>query len=258
MKEIAVKAALQGGKVLMKFFSEKFSVISKSERDIVTTVDTESERTILKVLQKSFPKHNFVSEEIGKIDNGSDYTWIIDPLDGTVNFAAHNPLFAISIALKKKKEIALSVIYLPIFDEMFVAEKSRGAILNNKPISVSSKNELKKAISSVSPGIKTEEKVQAMKKIIGAVMPKSRSILVLGSTPTMLAFVACGRVDNYITYKSDVYNMAAGYLLIKEAGGKVTDFKNNEFNIDSEKLNVIASNGFLHKEIMPIINKLNL
>ena len=89
-------------------------------------------------------------------------------------------------------------------------------------------------------------------------MPKSRSILILGSTPLMLAFVACGRVENYITFKSDVYNMAAGYLLIKEAGGKVTDYKNNEFNIDSEKLNVIASNGLLHKELLPLIQALKL
>ncbi len=258
MKELAIKAALAGGKVLMEFFSKGMIIKDKSERDIVTDADEESEKTIIEILKKKFPNHNYYSEEIEDEDKQSDYTWIIDPLDGTVNFASKSPLFAISIGLKYKNEIILSVIYLPAFDELFVAEKGKGATLNNEPISVSSKKELRKSISSVSPGIKTEEKINAMKSTIGEIMPKSRSIIILGSTPMMLAFVACGRVDNYITYKSDVYNMAAGYLLVKEAGGKVTDFENNEFDISSKKLNVIASNGLLHKEILSSLKKLNL
>ncbi|MFH1649939.1 MAG: inositol monophosphatase [Candidatus Woesearchaeota archaeon] len=258
MKQIVTQAAYEGGKVLMEFYRGQTSQKDKGERDIVTDADIASERVIIKILSDAFPEHNFLSEEVGHINKNSDYTWIIDPLDGTVNFASKNPLFAISIGLVHKNQVKLSCIYLPILGELFYAEKGKGATLNDKKISISSHTKLKECINSASPGAKTKEKIVAMSKIIRVLLPRGRSLLMYGSTPLALAFVACGRADNYITYKSDVYNMAAGYLLIKEAGGKVTDFENHEFDISAKSLNVIASNGHVHEELLSMMKAVHL
>jgi len=168
MRDIVEAAARKGGEELLRLFSRGFRIDTKGSRDLVTEADISSEKIILSELRKSFPDHNFLSEEEGSSDNQSDFTWIVDPLDGTVNFASRNPLFAISIALQHKSEIVLACIYLPYFKEMFFAEKEKGATLNNQKIEVAKSANLRESISCFGAGIKSEEKVDAMNKILSS------------------------------------------------------------------------------------------
>ena len=257
MKQTIIKAASASGNLLMKHFSKKLIIKKKSKKDIVTNADIEAERIILKILMKKFPKFNYYSEEKGSINNNSNYTWIIDPLDGTVNYANKIPIFTTSIALKHKNEIILAVTYAPYLKELYYAEKGKGSFLNNKKIFVSKKPKLNCCISSLSSGTKTKEKTRVMKSIYNIVLPKSKNLIMLNSTTLTLAYTASSRIDNFISYHTSIENIAAGILLVKEANGLVTDFKGNTFNIDKD-LNMVASNGKIHKELLKIIKKVKI
>jgi myo-inositol-1(or 4)-monophosphatase len=258
LKDVVINAAKEGGNILMKYYKEGVKEESKGGRDIVTVADKESEAKIVEILKASFPDYNINSEEAGDEEGKSDFTWVIDPLDGTVNFASKNPIFCVSIALIYKDEVILSCVYIPTLNEVFFAERGKGAVLDDEEISVSKRDKLIDCINSVSPGIKTDEKIEAMSGIIRSIMPLSRSISVYGSTVMALAFVACGRLDSFVAFKSDIYNMASGNLLIKEAGGRVSDFSGEEFNICSQELSMVATNSLIHDQVISVIKDLKL
>ena len=231
---IMIKAAEKASKSVIRDFGEveKLQVSKKGPRDFVTKTDKHVEKILIEELTKTKKNYSFLSEEIGKIDNKDiDNIWIIDPIDGTTNFLHGIPHFAICIALESKKEIISGLIFDPIKDEMFYAEKNKGAYLNNQRLRVSSKNQLDECLfSSNHEGVKFS----------------NLNMRYSGCAALDLAYVASGRLDGFFHNKINVWDVAAGALLVKEAGGIVNDlYKYNPNNID-----IRASSGAINDKML--------
>jgi len=223
---IMIKACEKASKILIRDFGEleKLQVSKKSPSDFVTNSDLKVEKIIIEELEKGRPNFSFISEENGiKKNKDSNNTWIIDPIDGTVNFLHGIPHFAISIALKSNNEIVSGLVFDPIKDEMFYAEKNNGAFLNNQRIRVSNKNKFDNCLFAIGGKIANEPN-----------FTNRRS----GSAALDLAYVAAGRFDGYFQKDLNLWDIAAGIILVQEAGGIIKDF-NLE---DIKNVNVIASN----------------
>ena len=223
---IMIKACEKASKIIIKDFGEieKLQVSKKNQSDFVTNADLKTEKIIIEELEKARPNFSFISEERGIKKNKDDNnTWIIDPIDGTVNFLHGIPHFAISIALKSDNEIISGIVYDPIKDEMFFAEKNNGSFLNNHRIRVSSKNNFDECLFAISGKLKMDSDYSYRKS---------------GCAALDLAYVANGRYDGTFQKDLNLWDVAAGIILIKEAGGVI-----NNFSLDShKKINVIASN----------------
>ncbi len=254
IKQIAITAAKKAGKELAAeyFRFNRKDVQMKSRFEILTRADLLSEEIILKEVRKNFPHHHILSEETGDNKVESDYFWIIDPLDGTTNFFIHDPIWSISIAVAYQGELILGIVYAPILDEFYLAEKGEGATLNGRAINVSTiaKNQVLNLFchGHNEPGIKKAVKYYAYQKLRGFDCRQ------LGSAALELAYTAAGRVESIAIAGADVYDVAAGVLLVKEAGGRVTDLKNVDWNIAS--MDMIASNGKIHSDILSVFRKL--
>ena len=223
---IMIKACEKASKTLIRDFGEleKLQVSKKSPSDFVTNSDLKVEKIIIEELEKGRPNFSFISEENGiKKNKDSNNTWIIDPIDGTINFLHVIPHFAISIALKSNNEIISGLVFDPIKDEMFYAEKNNGAFLNNQRIRVSNKNKFDNCLFAIGGKITNEPN-----------FTNRRS----GSAALDLAYVAAGRFDGYFQKNLNLWDIAAGVILVQEAGGIIKDF-NLE---DIKNVNVIASN----------------
>ena len=252
MKKVIQKAALEGGKILLKYFRTDGIKDLHKKDSIVTKADLESEKKILSIIQKHYPDYNIFSEEIGHIDRGSKYTWAIDPLDGTTNFTKGNPFFSISIALLYENEPMFGLVYIPFMDEMYIAEKNKGAYLNNKKIRVSRKRELKGAELVMCEGnLKT---LARPAKIFSKLGPKVKDIKKLGSAAIECVYVATGRADAYISTQINPYDVAAGIILISEAGGIVSDFKGKKWPMKTADF--VGSNKRLYVELIKSIKNL--
>ena len=231
---IMIKASEKASKILIRDFGEieKLQVSKKGPADFVTNSDLKAEKIIIEELKKARPNFSFITEENG-IENNKDKnnTWIIDPIDGTINFLHGIPHFAISIALKSKNEIVSGLIYDPIKDEMFFAEKDNGAFFNNHRIRVSKKNEVNDCLFGTGGKIKNEPN-----------LPYRKS----GCAALDMAYVACGRYDGYFQHGLNLWDIAAGIILIEEAGGVINkiDLTNNE------NLKVIASSANISLKLM--------
>jgi myo-inositol-1(or 4)-monophosphatase len=251
MKGLAVELAKKAGSLLLQGFKSKARIgESKAPTHLVTEFDLESERIIIGGIKKKYPGHSILSEEVGLIDNNSSYTWIIDPLDGTRNFTQKNPFFSISIALKHEKEILFGVVYAPVLDELFAAEKEQGAFLNGNPIPVSPNRGLQKSSIVMCEG--SDRKIRRSVRLYQEIRPVSLDMKKLGSAAIESAWVSCGRAEAYITTKINPWDVAAGVLLVEEAGGKVTDFKGQRWNF--EKSDLLFSNGKIHNQLLQKIN----
>jgi len=250
-KEVAVKAALSAGKFILEKQKHIGKITSKGHGDIATEADLGSEKIIVDLIKENFPKHSILSEEMGIEDNSSEYTWIIDPLDGTIFFSRGLPLFSISIALKYKKEIILGVAYVPVMDELFTAEKGKGAFLNNKRIFVSQKNLSESFISVDYPPV--EKQVKSAMNFVEKSTKKAFFVRTFACEVIEMAFVACGRFEANVTFTTKPWDVAAGMLLIEEAGGKVTNFEGKRFDIEKKELYLASSNGKMHKELLELI-----
>ena len=223
---IMIKASDKASKILIRDFGEieKLQVSKKGPRDFVTNSDLKAEKIIIEELEKARPNYSFISEERGiKTNKDSENTWIIDPIDGTINFLHGVPHFAISIALKSKNEIVSGLIYDPIKDEMFFAEKNNGAFFNNQRIRVSNKNNIDDCLFATGGKLKTEVDFPTRKT---------------GCAALDLAYVASGRYDGYFQKDINLWDIAAGIILIKESGGAINDIDLSNL----ENINVIASN----------------
>ena len=223
---IMIKASDKASKILIRDFGEieKLQVSKKGPADFVSNADIKVEKIIMDELKKARPNYSFISEEKGVEDNKDrDNTWIIDPIDGTINFLHGVPHFAISIALKSKNEIISGLIYDPIKDEMFFAEKDNGAFFNNQRIRVSNKNNFQDCLFAVGGKLKIEPD-----------FPNRKT----GCAALDLAYVAAGRYDGYFQKEINIWDIAAGIVLVKEAGGIINDINLNNI----ENINVIASN----------------
>ena len=255
-KKIAIYAAKRAGDWLWKNFLSlhRAKARFKSRHEIVTHQDQEAEKIILTIIQKNFPDHRYLSEEKGysKIKK-SDYLWIVDPLDGTTNFSIKNPLFGVLIALAKKEEIVLGVNYIPFSQELFWAEKGKGAFLNNRRIHVSNVRKIEKAFLTYCHSYKPHH----IKRAIHAYQIfklKTYDIRQLGSSAVEFAWVASGRTEMIMVPGANLWDVAAGALLVKEAGGKVTDFKGAGWNLQSK--DILASNGKIHSEVLRTLKRI--
>ena len=222
---VMIKACEKASKILIRDFGEieKLQVSKKGPTDFVTNSDLKVEKLIIQDLKKAKPNYSLISEENGIEKNkDKDNVWILDPIDGTINFLHGIPHFAISIALKSKNEIVSGVIYDPIKDEIFFAEKDNGAFLNNHRMRVSSKNDINNCLFAVGGKFQTELN-----------FPNRKS----GCAALDLAYVASGRLDGYVQDNLNLWDIAAGIILVKEAGGLINKIDLNK----TEKLNVIAS-----------------
>ncbi len=250
---VATKAAKKAGKTIMKFYGKVIKKSYKKDRSIVTEADLEAEKVILDIIKKSFPNHAILSEEAGLQDSDSDFLWCVDPLDGTTNFSMKNPFFNVSIALLKNKEPILGVVYYPPQDELFHSELGKGAYLNNKPIKVSSKNSMKAAIFTFCNS-RDEEARKKVGKIYGELKLTNNYVRQIGSAALELCMVASGRVETFFMIGVRSWDVAAGWIMVKEAGGKTTDFNGNSFTFDSK--NLLATNGTkIHDDLLEIIKK---
>ena len=253
---IITKACNKASRSLIRDFGEieKLQVSSKGPGDFVTSADKRTEKTIIDELQKAHPDYGIVTEESGIINKSNTKNrWIIDPIDGTFNFLNGVPHFAISIAYEEKNEIKCGVIFDPIKNEMFSAEKGSGAFLNNTRIRVSKKNKIKDALI-VTGGPKGSSKIKD--KIFSEYINVSNNVSNVrkfGSAALDMSYVACGRFDGYWQRELNYWDIAAGIIILKEAGGFVDFFE--EDNSTPLKKNILASNSFIHKELSELINK---
>tara|TARA_B100000700_G_scaffold295705_1_gene358852 strand:+ start:1048 stop:1836 length:789 start_codon:yes stop_codon:yes gene_type:complete len=252
---VMVKACRKAAKTIIRDFGEieKLQISVKGPGDFVTASDKKVEKIIVDELQKARPSYSILSEECGEIKKDQSFKWIIDPIDGTSNFLHGLPHFAISIGLEHENEIISGIIYDPIKDEMFTAEKGNGSYINNQRIRVSSRSKLKDClISTGGPRYISDKKdviLEEYKKFTSKVNIPVRKF---GSGSLDLAYVAAGRFDGYWQRDLHYWDIAAGIIIVKEAGGFITDFNGgNEF---IKNKSIIASNSKINKEMIEILN----
>ena len=249
-----VKACRKAAKTIIRDFGEieNLQVSIKGPGDFVTASDKKVEKILIDELQKARPNYSILSEEIGKINNDESFKWIIDPIDGTANFLHGIPHFAISIGLEHDEEIICGIIYDPIKDEMFVAEKGNGSYLNNQRIRVSSRSKLENCIIFTG-GPKRESKnrdlaIEEYNKFSSKVLIPIRK---MGSAALDMAYVAAGRCDGFWQRNLNYWDIAAGIIIVKEAGGFVTDFKGNELYIENKT--ILVTNSRIDEEMIEIL-----
>lgn len=255
---LALNAANKATEILLNYFRkiEKIEEKGGNPADVLTQADLDAEREIIKLIQSQFPAHNILAEETGFIEKGSAYTWVIDPLDGTGNFAAGLPYFSIAIALLRNTSPIMAVTAAPVEGEIFYAERGKGAYLvagEGKPfrIHVSDTAQLSQAFGIIEASHHNPSLLKAL-AILG---PQIKRIRVLGSTALNLANLAAGRVDFFTVARINTHDIGGGMLLVKEAGGKVTT--SDSISLDTEKkVTLTASNGKFHNEILKAINDL--
>lgn len=254
LKEVLFEATREAGKIISDYFQGSFTVDNKEGiNNLVTEVDKHSEKRIIEIIRKHYPTHSIISEEVGEMIQDSPYQWIIDPIDGTVNFAHGIPLCCVSIGLKHNEDLILGTVYNPMMNELFFAEKGKGAFLNEKPISVSTKSDFRKACLVTGFPYKwpdsKEHPIRVFERFIMEGLPVRR----LGSAAIDLCWVACGRFDGFWEYNLSSWDVAAGYLIVQEAGGRITNFEGDPYSVfDKETL---ATNGHIHEEMLRLIRK---
>ena len=244
-REVAVQAVQEAGKVLVAHFTSKKAIKHKSKGNLVTEVDTLAEKLILDLLKAEYPDHQVLSEEINPATPVAGYTWIVDPLDGTNNYAFGIPHFCVNIALVNNDDILLGVTYDPTKKELFYAEKRKGAYLNNSPVRVSQIRLLEDALVGFDLGYNDEEGKRMLgvaDKLWGGV----HCMRMMGSSALGLAYVACGRTSLYFHRHLYPWDIASGLLLVREAEGEVIDWEGNQAGFQMK--GIIASNPMLcHK-----------
>ena len=253
LRSTLLEATQAGATEILRFFQKSFTVSNKEGvNNLVTEADHASEKAILSVIQKKFPDHQILAEESGKLVQDSTYKWIIDPIDGTVNFAQGIPLNCVSIGIEYEGEIILGAVYNPHLNEFFVAEKGKGATLNEKPIRVSDKSEtIKSCLVTGFPYTYINEPNGPI-EVFERFVRKGVSVRRLGSAAIDLCWVACGRLDGFFEQKLEPWDSAAGYLIVEEAGGRVTDFTGQKYSVYQHK--ILATNGKIHEEMLEVIN----
>ncbi len=247
----AKEAALQAGKMLKKYSCTPQDIHYKGAVDLVTDFDKRAQDIIFKCLIGRFPSHDFLAEENLKKEKGSEFCWIIDPIDGTTNFAHNFPVFCVSIALAFKNETKLGLIYDPMREELFTAVKGQGAVLNNKRIQVSSVNELDKSLLATGfPYDLRESRLNNFDHFFNFAT-RVQGIRRGGSAALELCYVACGRFDGFWELKLQPWDVAAGRVIVLEAGGRISDFQNSDPGLSSDE--TLATNGLIHEQMLNIL-----
>ncbi|NPV83353.1 MAG: inositol monophosphatase [Candidatus Aminicenantes bacterium] len=248
----ARKAALEAGRYLLEGLSQAKRVTYKGQVDLVTSFDRRSEEIIYDRLSRAFPGHSFLAEEEIKRDRDSDYCWLVDPLDGTTNYAHGLPVFCVSVALAFRNEIILGLVYDPSREELYSATRGRGAYLNGKPIRVSKTRKLDRSL--LATGFPYDVRTSQDNNLdhFANFAIRAQAIRRLGSAALDLCYVACGRFDGYWEKKLKPWDLAAGALLVEEAGGRVTDLAGKKFRLPGP--HIVASNGYIHRSMLEILS----
>ena len=256
LKETMLRAADAAGKIILQYFNGEFEIRNKEGiNNLVTEVDMFSEKIIIDIIREKYPEHTIISEEVGTLINVSDYQWLIDPIDGTVNFAHSIPICCVSIGLLYQNELILGVVYNPMMNEKFVAEKGKGATLNGKPISVSKKSDFRKACLVTGFPYAWPDSYEHPIRVFERFILEGLPIRRLGSAALDLCWVACGRFDGFWEYNLSSWDVAAGYLIVQEAGGRITNFEGARYNVFEKQ--TLATNGLIHEEMLSIIRHKN-
>lgn len=246
--EVAVQAVREAGDIIMAHFhGEKRISYKEGRSNIVTDVDVLAEEKISALLQYEYPHFSIMTEESADIAGDSSYTWIIDPIDGTRNYAYGIPHFCVALALARGEELLLGISYDPVRGELFRAEKGQGAFLNDSPIAVSTRTSLGESLVGFDMGYDAEIG-QEILGVASALWPGVVSVRVMGSAALGLAYTACGRLDLYIHLALYPWDLASGILLVSEAGGVVTELDGQPVGIQSKS--VIATNRKIHQDFM--------
>lgn len=255
MLELAIEAALEAGRFLKMNIGKIKQIEHKQgeERNLVTEMDKKAEQLIIEKIRKRYPQHNFLGEESGSHKAASDYKWIIDPLDGTTNFTHGLQIFCTSIALEYKGEIVLGAIYDPSMDELFTAEKGKGAYLNNRKIHVSEATRLMESLIVTGFPYDIKDNPYNAVQHFSNFLMECQAVRRLGSAALDLSYVACGRFDGFWEVSLNPWDMAAGVLFVEEAGGKFTNFKG--FPSDIYTPNVLATNGLIHQHMVDVLRR---
>jgi myo-inositol-1(or 4)-monophosphatase len=248
IKEIAFKAAREAGALLRERAGKILNIDYKSAFNIVTDADRESERLVIGIISERFPDDQILGEESGAHETASNRRWIIDPLDGTTNYAHGYPFFSVSIGFEEQGEMRFGVVYNPIADEMFWAEQGKGAYLNDKPIKVSQHTKL--ATSLLATGFPADTATAKLSNLVEFAKATDLSMGVRrdGSAALDLSYVACGRLDGFWELKLAQWDLAAGTLIVREAGGSVTNLTGGPFDIRTG--HVLATNNLIHEELV--------
>jgi myo-inositol-1(or 4)-monophosphatase len=249
--EIAIRAAREAGELLRANMGRRVEVLHKGPVNLVTEVDLASERLIKSIITTHYPRHTVLGEEGGEVGEGTEYRWVVDPLDGTTNYAHGYPVFCVSIGVEHRGEMVIGVIYDPTRDELFVAERGAGATLNNRPIRVSETAPLKQSllVTGFPYDISTENFTNLAN--FRNFYLHGQGVRRGGSAALDLSYVACGRFDGFWELKLAPWDTAAGALLVAEAGGRVTRFDGSAF--DNYRSECLASNGRIHDEMMGVL-----
>ena len=248
---VCEEAARKAGQLLKENINKSDEIFYKGAVDLVTPFDTMAQKTIFDHISSFFPDHDYLAEEGLSQDKGADMRWIIDPLDGTTNYAHHYPVFTVSIALERKSEVVLGIVYDPIREEMFSALKGEGAFLNGKKISVSDIGELDKSL--LATGFPYDVRASQENNIthFNNFVIRAQGIRRCGSAAMDLCYVACGRYDGFWELKLKPWDMAAGALIVQEAGGEVSDFRGGVFSVFGSE--ILATNGSIHQQMVDIL-----
>ena len=252
--DLAILAAKEAGKIHKKYFKTGIKIKEKTNSfDLVTNADLEAEEKIISLVQKSFPDHNFLAEEGKYQKTNSPYTWVIDPLDGTNNFSSGLTIFCVSIALIYKAEVIAGVIYDVMRDELFYAEKGKGAYLNGEKIKVSSVDEFKRAL--LITGFyydRGKDMLECLEHIKKFFLKRILGLRRLGAAALDLCYVACGRVSGFWEFKLSPWDFSAGKLIIEEAGGKVTQRHGEAVSCLNNSF-IVASNTKIHEKMLEVL-----
>lgn len=249
-KAIAIKAAKEAGRISLYNFKKPFKIKSKGDRNLVSEIDLRAERAIISLVKKHFPKDGILSEESPCTKSKSGFRWIIDPIDGTHNYIHKIAIFGTSIAVEFKGEVMLGIIYMPVKNELYAAEKNKGAYKNGKRIKVS-KRKLNKCTLIYDSSIRYHK--NEMLKGLGKLVDEVFNIRMFGSSARHLTYVAEGVAEADVEFHDKVWDFAAGLLIIEEAGGICTDFYGKKWSTNIERY--IASNKAVHKDMLKAVGK---
>ncbi|MEE9199745.1 MAG: inositol monophosphatase [Dehalococcoidia bacterium] len=246
---MALQAVMEASETLVGAFRDRKEVIYKGRGNVVTNLDYQVEKQVIDLLQKEYPRFGVLSEEGRVIEGQEEYTWVLDPLDGTRNYASGNPLFSVNLGLAHRDEVVLGITYDPLQKELFRASKGKGAFLNDSPISVSQQTSVQASVLGLDMGYSDERGKQALQMLV-SLWPGMQTIRIMGSAALGLAYAAAGRLDLYFHHSLAPWDLVSGILLVQEAGGVITDGDGARATFWSKS--IIASNEAIHADFLRV------
>jgi myo-inositol-1(or 4)-monophosphatase len=253
LKNTLLRATEAAASVVSHYFNGEFKVTNKEGlNNPVTEADLASEKVIIDIIRENFPDHYILSEEAGEIIMDSEYKWIIDPIDGTINFANGIPICCVSIGLERAGQVIMGAVYNPFLNEFFFAQRGFGSTLNDKKISVSSQPDVNKACLVTGFPYTYLNTPNSPLDVFSSLIRKGIPVRRLGSAAIDLCWVAAGRFDGFYEHKLQAWDAAAGFLIVEEAGGRVTDYSGQPYSLYQP--HIIASNGLIHDSLLNCVN----